>query len=83
MAAAPFAPQTQLERAAEINLNKLTGAARGVLEVFDPPRETEHCLLTNVDCEKSMACRIRTLFDEVDEVTRCTFASVSLETLTR
>jgi len=32
-------------------------------------------------CGHSAACRLRRLFDEVDEMVRCTFASVSLATL--
>ncbi|MFQ5507026.1 MAG: RrF2 family transcriptional regulator [Planctomycetota bacterium] len=57
-----------------------------VIEVFDPPRRAGHCLLTDGsagDCSLLPDCRLRRLFDEVDEVARCTLASVSLETLVR
>lgn len=57
-----------------------------VIAVFDPPRPEGHCLLANPgeeDCADTPDCRIRQLFDEVDEIARCTFASVTLETLTR
>jgi Rrf2 family protein len=55
-----------------------------VISVFDPPRSEGHCLLTegpSTVCRDSPDCRIRRLFDEVDELARCTFASVTLETL--
>lgn len=56
-----------------------------VIRVFDPPRPEGHCLLSDqeTECADSLDCRLRKLFDEVDEVVRCTFASVSLETLVR
>ncbi|MFO1052501.1 MAG: Rrf2 family transcriptional regulator [Planctomycetota bacterium] len=46
-----------------------------VIEVFDPDR----C----GDDARSPADGLDQLLDEIDEVTRCTFASVSLETLAR
>ena len=54
-----------------------------VLDVFQPPRSPGHCLLSELrdDCEASAACRLRQVFDEVDEVSRSTFASITLETL--
>jgi Rrf2 family protein len=54
-----------------------------VLNVFDPPRAPGRCLLSELpaDCDLSHACRLRQLFDEVDEVSRNTFASITLETL--
>jgi Rrf2 family iron-sulfur cluster assembly transcriptional regulator len=57
-----------------------------VVSVFEPPREVGVCALTALpsgDCEASVTCRLRRLFDEVDEMVRCTYASVSLETLVR
>jgi len=57
-----------------------------VIAVFDPPRREGHCLLDDIgtaDCTDSPDCRLRRLFDEVDEMARCTFASVTLETLVR
>ncbi|MBK8977416.1 MAG: Rrf2 family transcriptional regulator [Planctomycetes bacterium] len=68
-----------------------------VIAVFDPPRRVGHCLLSeterpgqdtgadhdSVACQHSIDCRLRALFDEVDEVVRCTFSSVTLETLVR
>lgn len=57
-----------------------------VLSIFDPPRPEGHCLLADVgqdDCNSSPDCRLRRLFDEVDELARSTFASVTLETLIR
>lgn len=56
-----------------------------VITIFDPPRREGHCLLDDVgtpDCNDTPDCRLRRLFDEVDEMARCTFASVTLETLT-
>lgn len=52
-----------------------------VLEVFDPPRSG--CLLSSDHCSGEIECRLRCLFDEVDEMARCTFASVTLDTLVR
>ena len=55
-----------------------------VIEVFEPPRALERCLLADHDeptCPHSDVCRIRRLFDEVDEMTRSTYASVTLDTL--
>ncbi len=56
-----------------------------VIEVFEPPRRSGRCLLKDDGglCEDLPDCRLRRLFDEVDEQVRCTFASVSLETLVR
>jgi Rrf2 family iron-sulfur cluster assembly transcriptional regulator len=56
-----------------------------VLHVYDAPRSDDACLLADGpalgSCRRSAACRLRRLFDEVDEMVRCTFASVSLATL--
>ena len=57
-----------------------------VIDVFEAPRQLGACLLAErhePDCEHGPDCRLRGLFDEVDEQVRCTFASVTLETLAR
>jgi Rrf2 family protein len=57
-----------------------------ILQVFDPPRPPGQCLLTDKtedSCHEEAECRLRRLFDEVDEQVRCTFASVTLETLAK
>jgi Rrf2 family protein len=57
-----------------------------VIAVFDPPRAPGQDLLTGriaVARETSIDLGLRRLFDEVDELVRCTYASVSLETLAR
>ncbi len=55
-----------------------------VIEAFQPSRSTEACLITSWDepeCDELDLCRLRRLLDEVDEVARCTYASVTLDTL--
>jgi Rrf2 family iron-sulfur cluster assembly transcriptional regulator len=55
-----------------------------VIEAFEPPRPGDGCLLAapgETACEQRPACRLKSLFDEVDEMARCTFASITLETL--
>ncbi len=55
-----------------------------VIEVFEPRRESGACLLadsSDAPCPSSRECRLRMVFDEVDELVRCTFASITLETL--
>jgi Rrf2 family cysteine metabolism transcriptional repressor len=55
-----------------------------VIEAFEAPRALDRCLLADQDetaCAHSDACRIRRLFDEVDEMARSTYASVTLDTL--
>jgi Rrf2 family protein len=57
-----------------------------VLGVFEPPRRAGDCLLADAHTDACMefpSCRLRRLFDEVDELVRCTFASVTLDTLAR
>jgi len=57
-----------------------------VIAVFDPPRREGQCLLEDgapATCTEDLDCRLRRLFDEVDEQVRCTFASVTLATLVR
>lgn len=57
-----------------------------IITVYEPPRPAGRCLLaarTEDTCQDFPACRLRRLFDEVDEVSRCTLQSVNLETLVR
>jgi len=54
-----------------------------VVEVFESPRQPGDCLLNQCqdECRHFPDCRLRHLFDEVDEQARATFASVTLATL--
>ncbi len=55
-----------------------------VIEAFEPARPRQSCLIAGRDapeCAETDTCRLRRLLDEVDETTRSTFASVSLDTL--
>jgi len=55
-----------------------------VIEAFEPRRGGEGCLLDERDdapCVLPDECRLKRLFDEIDELARCTFASVTLATL--
>lgn len=55
-----------------------------VIQVFEPPRTPGDCLLAEngeAACAAPEECRLRSIFDEVDEMVRCTFASITLETL--
>ena len=54
-----------------------------LLNAFEPPRPSGHCLLAerSNECGLSPSCRIRRLFDEVDDQARHTFASITLATL--
>jgi len=57
-----------------------------VISVFEPPRMMGSCLLADdgeTNCHEEPDCRLRKLFDEVDELARNTFASVTIETLLR
>jgi Rrf2 family protein len=57
-----------------------------VIGVFEPPRQAGRCLLEDrVDrtCDPFPACRLRELFEEVDQLTRGTLQSVSFEKLIR
>jgi Rrf2 family protein len=56
-----------------------------LLNVFEPPRASGHCLLVDRpgDCHMTRACRLRRLFDEVDDLARNTFASITLATLVK
>jgi Rrf2 family protein len=55
-----------------------------VIKVYESPHVQDQCLLDDrggKPCSDFPSCRLRRLFDEVDEVSRCTLQSVSLETL--
>jgi Rrf2 family protein len=55
-----------------------------VIEVFEPPRSPGQCLLADRDdpeCSEFDLCNLRRLLDEVSEMARCTYASVTLDTL--
>jgi Rrf2 family protein len=55
-----------------------------VVEIFEGPRTESVCALGECgeeDCGLFGECRLRTLFEEIDEQARVTFGSVTLETL--
>ena len=55
-----------------------------VINAFEAPRPQGECLIASEDeeeCGEFTACRLRRLIDEVDQMARCTYASVTLETL--
>ena len=55
-----------------------------VIEAFESARTTHRCLIAEdgeADCHDFTLCRLRKLLDEVNETARCTYASVTLETL--
>lgn len=55
-----------------------------VMRIFEAPRAPETCALADPKsgaCEALGTCRLERLFAEVDEMARCTFASVTIETL--
>jgi Rrf2 family protein len=55
-----------------------------VVSVFEALRPPGHCLAQDRPgdpCRDFTACRLRKLFDEVDDSVRTTFASVTLDTL--
>jgi Rrf2 family protein len=56
-----------------------------VISTFDPPRAAGQCVALDAgaQCARRDACSVRGLFDEVDELVRCTFASVTIETLAK
>lgn len=57
-----------------------------VTAAFERPHTPGLCLVTErpeSGCERLPTCGLRQLFDEADELVRCTFASVSLATLAR
>ena len=55
-----------------------------VIQVFQPSRPVGECMLReseDLPCFDPDACRLRMVFDEVDEMVRSTFSSITLETL--
>ncbi len=56
-----------------------------VIHCFQPTRPPGRCLLANGsgECGHYPVCRLGRLFDEVDQMARNTFASISLETLVK
>jgi Rrf2 family iron-sulfur cluster assembly transcriptional regulator len=56
-----------------------------VINAFEPSRPAGRCLLAELEesCDSYAACKLGRLFDEVEEMSRNTFASISLETLVR
>jgi Rrf2 family protein len=55
-----------------------------VISIFEPPKPPGQCLAQDrpgEPCSDFAPCRLRNLFDEVDEIARGTFASVTLDTL--
>ena len=56
-----------------------------VMQVFERPSSPGGCLLHDGEsrCPGAAPCGVHWLFDEVDELVRCTYLSVTLETLVR
>jgi len=57
-----------------------------VMKVFERPRAPGACVLHDKpgqQCPQSDMCNLHWLFEEVDELVRCTYESVTLETLVR
>ena len=57
-----------------------------VIQVFEPIPTEGACILQDLDghvCPTAGTCRIRRVFDEVQEQVRSTYASITLETLAR
>ena len=55
-----------------------------VIEVFEPIPTEGSCILQDLEghvCPTAATCRIRRVFDEVQEQVRSTYASITLETL--
>ena len=55
-----------------------------VISVFQPPRPPRQCLVQDQPgkpCADFTTCRLRKLFDEVEETAQSTYASVTLDTL--
>jgi len=55
-----------------------------VIDAFEVQRPQAECLIASDnedECGEFTACRLRRLIDEVDQMARCTYASVTLETL--
>ena len=64
-----------------------TVSVQDVIDVFEPPGPADTCQLKDIPgtaCpDVQPECRLRSLFDEVDETLRATFGSVTLDTLSR
>lgn len=57
-----------------------------VVEAMEPGRGPGTCLLEDseeTECSRTGDCRLFRVFEEVDELARSTFASITLETLVR
>jgi len=57
-----------------------------VMTIFERPRTPGACILHDrpgEQCPRSSVCNLHWLFEEVDELVRCTYESVTLETLVR
>lgn len=57
-----------------------------VMRVFERVRPAESCLLQDRPgevCPSRSGCHVHWLFEEVDELVRCTYESVTLETLVK
>jgi Rrf2 family protein len=57
-----------------------------VMRVFERPRTPGACVLHDrpgEQCPQTSVCNLHWLFEEVDELVRCTYESVTLETLVR
>ena len=57
-----------------------------VLQAFEPPSPPGRCLLVERGdgaCPRAGSCGLQQLFDQAEELVRCTFASVTLATLAR
>ena len=55
-----------------------------VIDAFEPSGTPGGCLLDDANddrCDLFPDCELREVIDEVDELVRCTFASITLETL--
>jgi Rrf2 family protein len=55
-----------------------------VVDLFEPSAAPGECLLADSaarSCDEPTACPLRQVFDEIDELTRSTLASITLETL--
>ena len=55
-----------------------------VIDAFEPSGTPGGCLLADTSddrCDLFPDCELREVIDEVDELVRCTFASITLETL--
>ena len=57
-----------------------------IMNVFERPRAPGACVLHDrpgQQCPQTSICTLHWLFEEVDELVRCTYESVTLETLVR